>query len=439
MPAVPSLILAAPSSGSGKTVLTLALLRHLKNCGVAVSSFKTGPDYIDPAFHAAATGRACFNLDGWAMDRPMRQAILEKTGQDADLVIGEGVMGLFDGAPDGRGSTADLAVDLDIPVVLVCDVRGQAASAAAVVQGFHSHRADLDLAGVIFNRVGGAGHVRALERAMHGLPVPIVGMVPRDGRLDLPDRHLGLVQAGEHSALEDFLDTAADLVGTHVDVTALRALAGKSDDSEDARLSFPVLGQRIAVAKDAAFAFAYPHVLTAWQEAGVELLPFSPLNDESPDTTADAVFLPGGYPELHAGQIASNAGFLDGLRAAAEQNAVVYGECGGYMVLGDGLTDADGNSHEMAGLLPVETSFAQRKLHLGYRSAALKLPYALGPPGAVFRGHEFHYSSTTNESPDGALFDVVDALGESLGACGLVRGSVAGSFMHLIAGLNIPA
>jgi len=430
MPAAPALILAAPASGQGKTVLTLALLRHYRNQGVAVASFKVGPDYIDPAFHTAATGRPCRNLDGWAMDGATIGAIAGRTADSADLVVGEGVMGLFDGAPDGRGSTADLAAQLDIPVVLIVDVRGQAASAAAVVHGFHTRRPGLPLAGAIFNRVGGEGHVRALHDAIADVPVPVLGYVPRDARLALPDRHLGLVQAVEHGELDGFLDGAAELVGSHVDTAALTALARPLAGTAGA-IPFPPLGQRIAVAHDTAFAFAYPHILDAWHDAGAEILPFSPLNDEAPE--GDAVFLPGGYPELHAGRLAANQTFLAGLRAAAARGIPVYGECGGYMVLGERLTDADGAVHAMAGLLPVATSFAERRLHLGYRTATLTADSVLGPAGTAFRGHEFHYATTVTSDPAGPVFAVADGRGNSLGGAGHVRGPVCGAFLHLIA------
>jgi cobyrinic acid a,c-diamide synthase len=437
MATAPALILAAPASGQGKTVLTLALLRWLRNQGIAVASFKVGPDYIDPAFHQAATGRPCFNLDGWAMDDGLLGGIAAKVAVGAGLVIGEGVMGLFDGANDGTyggtGSTADLAAQLDIPVVLIVDVRGQAASAAAVVHGFHTRRPGLPLAGVIFNRVGGAGHVQSLHDAMSDVPVPVLGYVPRDERLALPDRHLGLVQAVEHAALDTFLDDAAALVGDLVDTDALTALARPLAASADAATTFPPLGQRIAVARDTAFAFAYPHILAAWSDAGAAVLSFSPLADEAPAADADAVFLPGGYPELHAGRLAANATFLAGLHAAAARGIPVYGECGGYMVLGEHLTDANGQTHAMAGLLPVATSFAKRKMHLGYRTATLAADCALGPAGTAFRGHEFHYATMITADPAAPLFTARDARGQSLGEYGHIRSPVCGSFLHLIA------
>src|SRR3954454_20345724 len=330
MPA-PGLILAAPASGSGKTVTVLALLRHFRNAGIDVASRKVGPDYIDPMFHAAASGRPCINLDPWAM-RPETLAAL--AWENADLLIVEGVMGLFDGAADGTGSTADLAALTGWPVVLVLDVKSQAQSAAALVHGFATFRNDVPIAGVILNRVGSPNHEALLPTALTPLGIPVLGALSRLDALALPDRHLGLVPAGEHGELESFLDHAADAVGRHIDTAALQSLAlpARLPASGKPTPLLP-LGQRIAIARDAAFVFAYQHLLDGWRRQGAELLPFSPLADEAPSPSADAIYLPGGYPELHAGRLASPHLFLEGLRAAASRNTVIFGECGGYMAL----------------------------------------------------------------------------------------------------------
>ncbi len=432
MPA-PGLLIAAPASGSGKTILTLALLRHFRDAGRAVASVKVGPDFIDPAFHAAASGRPCLNIDGWAMRPETVAALVGEAASGAELVIGEGVMGLFDGAPDGTGSTADLAALTGWPVALVMDVRGQAASAAATLSGFARHRADVTIAGVVFNWVGGDRHLRILERSCRGLGIPILGFLPRDPALALPDRHLGLVQAAEHEDLEAFLRLAADRLASHLDITALEAAARPSVTPEvDAGEMIPPLGQRVAIARDVAFAFAYPAILDSWRRSGAEIVPFSPLVDEPPDPMSNAVFLPGGYPELYAGRLAANSGFLGGLRDAAERGAAVYGECGGYMVLGRGLVDADGVRHRMAGLLPVESAFDRPRLSLGYREAALIKGGPLGPTGRRFRGHEFHYVTASEPPGADALFHMQDAGRADLGPAGLRHGLVMGSFMHLI-------
>lgn len=429
----PAVIIAAPASGSGKTVLTLALLRAYRRTGLSVASFKVGPDFIDPAFHSAASGRPCYNLDPWGMRSETLAAAAVAVGRDAELVIGEGVMGLFDGATVEAGSTADLAAHLRLPVVLVVDASAQAASAAAVVHGFATFRDDVTVAGVIFNRTGGEGHGRILAEACAGLDVAQLGAVPHLPELALPERHLGLVQAMEHQDLEGFLEAAARAVTVHLDLDAIRGLARPPAlDAPSELRGLPVLGQRIAVARDAAFAFAYPHLLDGWRQAGAEVVPFSPLADEAPDAAADAVFLPGGYPELHAGRLASSSRFLGGLRHAAERDIAVYGECGGYMTLGERLVDARGTSHAMAGLLPLETSFAERGLHLGYRRATLAADTALGVAGARFRGHEFHYATVLREAAQAPLFACTDVHGEHAVEMGGRRGSVFGSFLHLI-------
>lgn len=429
------LIIAAPASGSGKTVVTLGLLRHLARTGIAVASAKAGPDYIDPAFHAAATGRPCFNVDPWAMRPGTRAAAVARAGDGADLVVCEGVMGLFDGATAHEGSTADIAAEGGWPVVLVIDARAQAASVAAVLRGFVGHRADVTVAGVIYNRVGSARHADVLrEASLAALPhIPVLGCLPRTDGLELPERHLGLVQAVEHPALETFLNRAAELIGAHVDVDALRGLA-RPWGGESVTASSPLapLGQRIAIAEDAAFAFRYPLTTEGWRDAGAEIVPFSPLADEAPAADADAVYLPGGYPELNAGRLASNTRFLACLRDAAGRGAAVFGECGGYMVLGRGLIDADGTRHAMAGLLDLETSFAERALHLGYRRATLSVDGPLGAAGARYCGHEFHYARVIAEGPGQPLFTCANAAGEDMGATGLVAGLVMGSFIHLI-------
>jgi cobyrinic acid a,c-diamide synthase len=433
MPA--GLIIAAPATGQGKTTVTLGLLRALRDAGVRVGSFKAGPDYIDAAFHARASGRPCFNLDAWAMRAATRDGALAAASRDAELVIGEGVMGLFDGTGDGAGSTADLAAMLELPVVLVIDVGGMAGSAAAILHGFATLRRDVQIAGVIFNRAGGDGHRRAIARTCESLGPRILGFLPHAPDIALPERHLGLVQAGEHAALDAFIARAASLVAEHIDLAALRALAAPiAVPAAPAPAALPVLGQRIAVADDIAFAFAYPHVLAGWRAAGAEIVPFSPLAGEPPDPAADAVYLPGGYPELHAGRLAGNTRFLEGLRAAAARGATIYGECGGYMALGRALTDADGTAHAMAGLLPVETSFAAPAMAFGYRAVELAESCALGPKGARFRGHEFHYARIVAEADDARLFTCAGAGGQALPAAGSRAGTVLGSFVHLIDG-----
>jgi cobyrinic acid a,c-diamide synthase len=431
------LIIAAASSGSGKTTVTLALLALLKRQGVAVASCKVGPDYIDPQFHARATCRPCFNLDGWAMRPATLARLVQQSAQDAELLVVEGVMGLFDGAPSDAllapGSTAEIAARTRLPIVLVLRAKGLGATAAALLQGLARHHPEVRLAGVIFNEVGGERHHAMLAQAAERAGLPVLGCLPAFANIALPSRHLGLVQAREHEAFDHYLDRLSAHFAPHLDLPALRALGAVPAAAEVVQTaSIHPLGQRIAVADDIAFGFTYAASLLGWRAAGAEIIRFSPLADEAPDPAADAIFLPGGYPELHAGRLASNRTFLDGLRIEARKGTAIYGECGGYMTLGEALIDAQGERHAMAGLLPVVTSFAERKLHLGYRTGKLMADNPMGPAGRSFRGHEFHYATVISEGAGDALFTVEDAACRNLGRQGRRQGSVFGSFLHLI-------
>ena len=431
------LIIAAPHSGAGKTTVTLAILAALARRGVAVRAAKAGPDYIDPAFHAAAIGTASVNLDSWAMPQSLLDSLAAQTAADADIFVVEGVMGLFDGAAgsSGRsGATADLAVHFGLPVVLVLDVSRQAQSAAAVVRGFVAHDPAVRIAGVILNRTASEKHRALVADAIAALGIPVFGAVPREADLALPERHLGLVQAGEHADLHALIDRLATMAEQHLDLDAIMASATPLMIKAPAeqKLAVPPPGQRIALAHDQAFSFVYPHLIAAWRKSGAEMLPFSPLADEAPAEHADCCWLPGGYPELHADALAAASGFSSGLRRFAETRPV-HGECGGYMVLGDSLEDAAGKNHAMTGLLGHTTSFARRKLHLGYRTAQVLSDSVLGSKGAIVRGHEFHYATLTSAGDDESFAELCDGEGRALGKSGGRRGHVSGTFFHAIA------
>jgi cobyrinic acid a,c-diamide synthase len=504
------LVIAAPRSGAGKTTLTLGLMRALARKGLAVGAAKCGPDYIDPAFHAVASGRESLNLDSWAMPEPLLRALAARTARDADIVVCEGLMGLFDGVPgeQGRtGSTADIAALGGWPVLLVLDVSGQSTTAAAIVKGLASYDPRIRLGGVVLNRVGSERHHRLVSLAIEAIGVPVLGSLPRSDTLKLPERHLGLVQAAETSGLDALIERMADFVEAHVDVERVLRMAGAGatwlarlrpsrdappvipgratdevgsegkgiqahgpermdllpsppwatglgcsphlaqwrlagDDTNSAEVAagegvrsivaIPPPGQRIALARDEAFSFIYPHLLQGWRESGAELVMFSPLANEPPPADCDVCWLPGGYPELHAGRIAAASLFLEGLRRFAASKPV-HGECGGYMVLGRALTDAAGESHAMAGLLSVVTSFAKRKLQLGYRDARILADGPLGRAGGRLKGHEFHYSTILDPGEDEAFAEVGDAYGGALQPSGGRRGLVSGSFFHAIA------
>jgi cobyrinic acid a,c-diamide synthase len=434
------LIIAAPHSGAGKTTVALALMAALRRRGLVVRAAKAGPDYIDPAFHTAVTGSPSVNLDSWAMSRGLLDALAGQAADGADIVVIEGVMGLFDGAATAagqRGATADLAAHFGLPVLLVLDVARQAQSAAALVRGFAAHDPAVKVAGVILNRVGSEHHRALVADAIAVLDVPVLGALPREAALALPERHLGLVQAREHSELAALIDRLAAAAERHLDLNAIvaRATPVMTAGATARPIYVPALpppGQRIALASDQAFSFVYPHLIEAWRRAGAEIFAFSPLADEPPPDSADSCWLPGGYPELHADALAAARRFSQGLRRFAETRPV-HGECGGYMVLGESLEDAAGKRHAMTGLLGHATSFARRKLHLGYRTARLLADGVLGRSGTIVRGHEFHYASLTSTGRDEPFVELADSEGRGAVRAGGRRGRVTGAFFHAIA------
>jgi cobyrinic acid a,c-diamide synthase len=430
------LLISAPRSGSGKTTVTLGLLAALKRRGVRVRAAKAGPDFIDTAFHAAATGCGSVNLDSWAMPPSLLDTLMAETGTGADITIIEGAMGLFDGVEGRKGRTgasADLAARFRLPVLLVLDIAAQAQSAAAVARGFMTHDANARIAGVILNKVGSPRHARFAGDAIAALGVAVFGAIPRDAALALPERHLGLVQAGEHTDLATRLGQLADMAEAHLDLDAITALASPlAVSAAQATAALPPPGQRIALAQDAAFSFVYPHLVAGWRTAGAEIVPFSPLANKAPPDDCDVCWLPGGYPELHGSALAAARHFHNGLARFATTRPV-HGECGGYMVLGESLEDADGTTHAMTGLLGHATSFKRRKLHLGYREARLLAGSPLGLSGARVRGHEFHYASLVAAGHDDPFADHVDAQGQPVPERGGRRGNVTGTFFHAIA------
>jgi cobyrinic acid a,c-diamide synthase len=432
------LVIAAPRSGSGKTVLTLGLLRSYRNAGIAVAGAKCGPDYIDPAFHAAATGKPSFNLDSWAMSPALLGELGVAAGEICSFILCEGVMGLFDGVagePGRTGSSADIAAALGWPVLLVIDATGQSQTAAAIVNGCASFDPRIKIAGVVLNRVASSRHRQLVTEAIEALGIPVLGALPRDEKISFPERHLGLVQAAETPGLDAALDRIAGFIDEHVDTGAILSLARAFATSPRAGSpALPPPAQRIAIARDEAFSFFYPHILAGWRKAGAEIAFFSPLANEPPPDHCDLCWLPGGYPELHAGLIAGAERFVAGLRRFVETRPA-HGECGGYMVLGQSLTDQAGHVHPMAGLLGASFSFAKRKLHLGYRQARLAEAHPLGAKGALLRGHEFHYATIETKSEGDLPFAIVcDAHGGAEQAEGSRRGKVSGSFFHVIAG-----
>jgi cobyrinic acid a,c-diamide synthase len=416
-------ILAAPSSGSGKTSLTFGLLAALRKAGTAVQGFKVGPDYIDPHYHALAAGRPCPNLDPWAMTPERMKSLL--TASDADLCVIEGVMGLFDGAQSGGGSTADLARTLGLPVVLVVDAKGMSGSVAALVHGFSRFDPSIDVAGVILNRVGSDRHESMLREALQDGGIPVLGSLPRLPSLSWPSRHLGLTLPQELPDMDAQARQLASVMAKRFDLSALHALARAlpaPGEPESAAAFFPSSAGSIALASDDAFRFAYPHWLTGRERR------FSPLANQRVPDDADFVFLPGGYPELHAAKLSKADAFWDSLRAAAARGVTIYGECGGYMVLGEALT-VNGTRFPMAGLLPVATHYTTGGARtLGYRSLTAPEDFWAG---TALKGHEFHASSAECLAPP-SLFHAADSRQASLGLHGHQISNILGSYIHII-------
>ncbi|MEX2146784.1 MAG: cobyrinate a,c-diamide synthase [Candidatus Rokuibacteriota bacterium] len=395
------LVVAGAASGVGKTSVTLGLLEAVRRRGLTVQAFKVGPDFIDPGFHALVTGRPSYNLDGWMCGRDEVMRTVAAHGADADLCIVEGVMGLYDGV-DGAGddgSTAQVAKWLRAPVVLVLDAAAQARSAAAVALGFERFDGDVRIAGVIANRVGGDTHARWIAQAVRAAcHAPLLGAIPYDAGLALPERHLGLVTAAEGPLTPVHRRRLGDEVATRVDLDALWAAAAPLPRGPAAAARAAAPRATIGVARDAAFQFYYADNLDRLREAGASIVFWSPLADEDlPDV--DGLYIGGGYPEVHARALADNVTLRKAVRRFAEAGRPIYAECGGLMFLADSLVDAGGVEHPMAGVLPSRVSMRPPRMSLGYAGVTLTAAAPLGEPGTMARGQEFHFS-TLDPVPD---------------------------------------
>jgi cobyrinic acid a,c-diamide synthase len=387
-------VVAGTASGVGKTTVTLGLLEAYRRRGLVVQAFKVGPDFIDPGLHALVTGRPSLNLDGWMCGREAVIAAVDRHAADADLALVEGVMGCFDGADatGEDGSTAQIAKWLAAPVALVIDVGGQSRSAAAVVAGFERFDPTLTVAAVIANRVGGEGHGRWVAEAVHATcRAALVGAIPRDDALTLPERHLGLVTAAEGPLTSELRDRLATVIERSVDLDRLLALASTRGSIRSPERIDRAARARIGVAMDVAFQFYYQENLALLRQAGAELVFWSPLRDEVPDV--DGLYFGGGYPELHAARLAENAAAVKAVRQRAERGLPIYAECGGLMYLAEALEDVEGRAHPMVGLLPATVRMRPRRMTLGYREVRFTADAPLGRAGTVARGHEFHYST----------------------------------------------
>jgi cobyrinic acid a,c-diamide synthase len=439
-----ALVIAGTHSGCGKTTLALGLMAALKARGLRVQPFKVGPDFIDPGLHAQITGFTSRNLDGWMLSREYNCRLFTGLLAEARVAVVEGVMGLFDGY-DGlseSGSTAEMAKWLGLPVVLVVDARSMARSVAALVRGFADFDQKLRLAGVIFNRIGGPGHLDYLTQAMTAnLPgIRVLGGIPREDRIRIPERHLGLLTADEARLDGAWQERLVELFERYVDLKALLEAAeyrGGGPQAGD-KAGIPRATREasvvMAVARDPAFCFYYPDNLEMLEAAGAELRLFSPLAGESIPAEASGVYLGGGYPELFAETLSNNLGFLDRLRVAAAHGMPVYAECGGLMVLSRWIETLAGERYPMTGVLPFGTRMLNRRQALGYTEVVLQEDCLLGQRGTAIRGHEFHYSEIAEpEATHGwhPAYRIQDRKTGSVRSEGYRSNSVLASYIHL--------
>jgi cobyrinic acid a,c-diamide synthase len=446
-------LIAAPQSGSGKTTVSLAIMAALARRGVTVAPFKCGPDFIDPGYHRAVTGRPSINLDGWMCGEEfVRRTFLTRLTSQSIAVI-EGAMGLFDGlgASGSEGSSAQLAALTGAPVVLVVNARGMAASAAALVNGFAGFDPQIRVAGVIFNNVGSEQHSMLLREvlATHCPEVLCFGSVPRDESLEIPSRHLGLVTAEDNPLTVEFIARLADIAERCLDMDGLMGLGFDSaqptliDKDEDA---FHPLSEgegrgegsiRIAVARDAAFCFMYEDNLRLLREAGAELILFSPLNDTELPTDIHGMYLPGGYPELYAEALHTNVSMKKSIRTAIAADMPVYAECGGFVYLTEGIDASDNQpSADFVGIFPVRCRMLSRRKALGYRQVRLTENVIIGGQGAVVRGHEFHYSEIGTMPEESDCCYEVSRRGIVLGTEGFRIRNCLASYIHMHFGSN---
>ncbi len=433
----PRLVIAGTHSGVGKTTVTLAILAALKARGRRVQAFKAGPDFIDPGHLSRVTGRPSYNLDGWMLGEAVNRNIFARAAADADLSIIEGMMGLFDGSSPVNeiGSTAELAKQLDAPVLLVIDGSAMARSAAAMLSGYAKFDPAVRVAGVLFNRVGSEGHYKLLKEAVEQeTGVVAVGYLEPDEAVRISDRHLGLVTAMEQGAGESYGRLAKAATKT-IELRRIEALA-RSAPYQDSSFIIPravrLLSQRvrIGIAQDPAFCFYYPGNLELLEAEGAELVKFSPLNDRVlPEV--DMLYLGGGYPELHAEALAGNVTMRTAIKQFAERGGTIYAECGGMMYLSQAIRDFSGTSHEMVGLFPAEAHIQKPGLTLGYRTVKLTQDCILGLSDTIARGHEFHYSRLESKGRLEYACTLADAQGAYSGCDGLVIANVLALYTHL--------
>jgi cobyrinic acid a,c-diamide synthase len=430
-------MVAGTASGVGKTTVTLALMAALRERGYRVQPFKCGPDFLDTGHQSAICGRASRNLDTWMLNGEANRAIFARAGRDADAAVVEGMMGLFDGATGGteKGSSAEIAKLLGLPVVLVLDVAKSARSIAAVVKGFECLDPEIRFAGIVLNHVGSDAHYRLLETAIRSVTsMPLLGCLPTNTRIAIPERYLGLHTTEETTSAEDLRAAFARIGREHLDLTPLLTLAWTGTDPRSQAAPAARVEQsyvRVGVARDKAFSFYYEDNLDLLREQGAEIVPFSPLTDMELPRDLDALYFGGGYPELYADALNSNTTMLAAIRAIAEAGKPVYAECGGMVYLGRKLTLLDGRNYAMAGVLPLEFEMTSRLVHFGYVKVRFVEDCLLGKKGTTARGHSFHCSRVRLRTAMPTAYRLKYSLSGHVEPEGFYLKNVLASYVHL--------
>ena len=437
---IPRLVIAATQSGSGKTTITTGIIAALRKRGLTVQSYKIGADYIDPGYHSLASNRLAHNLDSWLVSKDKLQKIFAQTSQNAEIAIIEGVMGLYDGGKNGISSTAEISKLINAPVILVIDAKSIGASAAAVALGFWEYDKDVNLAGVILNRIGSDNHKNIIESALSELGIKTLGAIKRDNKLITPERHLGLLPTTENETKE-LIENISEAIDSQVDVDELIEIANRGNREQgtgNRNLELEVSHSslishtssfKIAVAKDEAFNFYYPESLKVLERLGAEIVIFSPLHDES-IPTADGLIIGGGFPEMFAAELESNISMRESIKNATFNGLPVFAECGGYMYLMNELIDFEGKGHKMVGVIDNSAKMNDRLQMVGYVEAELLNDCILGKAGDRFHAHEFHFSNEVNNNGQSA-FNCVRIRNNSNYNAGFVSGNVVASYLHI--------
>jgi cobyrinic acid a,c-diamide synthase len=456
---IKGVVIAATGSGTGKTTVCMAILAYLRSKGIQVAPFKVGPDFIDPGHHTKIAGRTSVNLDSWMLTKSYNQGLFAKGSRGMDMAVVEGVMGLFDGydALTETGSTAQMAKWLDLPVLLIVSAKGKARSAAAIVKGFETFDPDLNIAGVIFSQTGSQRHYEYLRDAVEqNCTTPCLGFMPKNDKIVMPERHLGLMTADELDISPEVLDLLVSMVEAHMDMDALMAKLPGADgnrgepgvdraDSNSGALGSdaPIVSDApvIAVARDKAFCFYYQDNIDCLKKAGATIVPFSPLTDTQLPHGIDGIYLGGGYPEVFAETLSAGAGLLEQIKRVSLAGMPIYGECGGFMYLCGQVSAVDGESqYGMTGCFDFSVQMSRRLRSLGYREVTLTEDTLIGPKGAVIRGHEFHYSSLEDKAPEDLavknVYQVTSRAGQDIFLRGYQKNLTLGSYLHVHFGSN---